>query len=187
MNLLAQLLRGAPTVVDSLVEGREDEVPFEQVVRALEQGEPPRSLYADAARRAAEDPVVGSYIAESFLGALAIEVWERRLAEARPSRSGLPSEWVTFVRGEYSGRGVTLPEDPAPDGRLSFFTRVQDSVRRISIERPGAPDVSASLALEGRCRTAWNGTCEPGSCDCVAYKVVAPDATYCDCAQTTAA
>jgi hypothetical protein len=187
MNQLVQLLRATPTVVDNLVEGGTEEVPFDRLVEILEDGEPPQRIYAEAARRAAADPAVGSYLAESFLGAVEIQDWKDLLERARPPRQGLPNEWVTLARGQSSGRGVTLPEDSSPEGRLSFFTRVADGVRRISIVRPGTPDVSVSLELERKCPRGPRGTCPEGSCDCVKERVHDPDGFDCVCCDDTTA
>ncbi len=187
MNQLVQLLRDAPNLVDDLVEGRDDDVSFGRIVDRLENVGPPRWLSADVAARATADPVVGNYVAEGFLGALDIEIWEVRLAEARPPRPGLPNEWVTFIPGARSGRGLTLPEDSSPEGRVALFTMVSDVVRRISIDRAGAPDASVSLALEPKCPLpTWAG-CAAGQCGCVARRVVAPNGVVCECGDGTAA
>jgi hypothetical protein len=186
MNQLAQLLRSNPSVVDELAGEGAELVSIQRLTDTLQQLPGIAPLDFDVVERASADPVVGPYVAESYLRALPTELWEGRRAQALPSYGfASPSEWVTFVRGAESGRGLSMPQDSSASQRVSLFTRVEGAVRRISIERPGESGASVSIALERRCEDPDGGQCAPGACGCVLQEVADPDGLECRCGDGT--
>ena len=185
MNLLRFVFEANPQAVDAIAEG-EDRVGLRRVLEVL--GELDHDLpFADPERTMPllDMEPLGPLLRESYLSVLNRDLWNRILEGARPADFSREPDWVVFTPGQ-GPMGLTLPEDFSGSQRVSFFTSVDGSTRRISIEYGGgsAEPSGISVALPAACSLPNWARCEPGDgCagTCTLERRFDPDGLICRC------
>lgn len=136
-------------------------VPFVNLAELL----PDDSEAAALVRATRGDLLLEQQLNESYLRVLPQSQWDENLRLAAHSETTMAAEWVTFLPGHNGDLGVSLPDDSSPVRRLSLFSQLGSSVRRMSIERVRGDPWSISLSVSGgHCDLPDRGTCDPGRC-----------------------
>jgi hypothetical protein len=177
MNLLVRLMRDHPEMVDAL--SATEAVRFDRLIGALSVFEDfPLALDEMVARETLAHEPVGPLLEGSYLPVVEGETWRARTQPGTATEPVRANEWVTFAGGQMSPRGVVLPDDNSREWRVSLFARVDDAVRRASIdygivETSGAASVGASVSESRECSLPDRGKCNTGECsgDCELKRV----------------
>jgi hypothetical protein len=169
VNVLLFFLRDHPDATRELVRTGDETVPLGGIVDLISRwGDFPLVLDFDVLERLGAEPL-GEALLSGYLPVVDSEKWGRQVAAAEPDYDDGGAEWVTFVKHPADPRGVSLPGEAGGPMRVSVFTRVGDSVRRVSIdyERPGPP-TSLSISLAAGCSLPDWGECSSSECsgDC---------------------
>lgn len=179
MNVLVSFLRGHPEAVDRLTDG--EQASLEQVVDAKDGFEFPYLLDRDTVDFLTRGRPNGHLLQEAYLPVMERVRWQAQLESAEPA--DLPEsipfamrEHATFAPGQWSTRGVTLPDDDDPANlRLSLFARGPSSLQRVSIEyaRGPGPPTGVSISLARDCSLPDWGECHREECsgDCSLKRV----------------
>jgi hypothetical protein len=169
MNILVMFLRDHPEAVRELVDQGTDTVPLEAVVDLISRrGDFPVALDGELLAQLDAEPLAEAFI-NGYLPVVHGEHWRGQVADAQPPDHQGGAEWVTFVASPGDDRGISLPEESDATVRASVFTRVQDSVRRVSVEYADVRvPTSVALSLGAGCSLPDWGVCSGAEChgDC---------------------
>lgn len=159
MNVLMQAVRERAGALREYAP--DEEVPFWELAQLLADDERVGPLL----RAIDADPFVAGQLDASFAGVVSVEAWdaERASASARLADAEAVGEWVAMVPVPTREYGITLPEDLAPDARVSLFTRTGEVVRRIGVVALPGPRPALEVRLAGgECGRPYRGRCEGG-------------------------
>jgi hypothetical protein len=172
MNVLFPFLSDHPDAANQL--SRTDKtVPFDAVVDLVARRQDfPFNLNPDVAARLRDEEPLGPLLMYGYLRVIEGPRWRALVAGARPDEPSQGVDWVTFVRPPGFHQGIALPDDDEVTQRVSVFTDVGGSVRRVSIDysQPGPPDWSQpgprglSMSLTTECSLPDWGECQSSEC-----------------------
>jgi hypothetical protein len=178
VNILVPFLRDHRQFVDRLIDTDEQVSSFDRVIDATEDVDLPFVLNRDIAADLTRGQPNGHVLRRAYLPIIAHERWLAQVQSADPpsppdENPRAIHEHATFVRGDASTQGVSLPDDDDfAFQRVSLFARGgdTDALQRVNIEYahgPGMP-TGVSISLAHGCSLPDWGRCREKDCsgDC---------------------
>jgi hypothetical protein len=170
MNVLVSFLNGHRDAVDELAQG--DRVSIEQLIDVTAGYQFPFEFNRDVVFTLTQEHPLGYLLPDAYLPVIAPEFWRGQVASAAdssPENPGIIDEWVTYVAGNDSPTGISLPDDnDRARFRVSLFVRKDESVQRLGVDYADRAVVGLSTGRNDGCSLPDWGECNHHECqgDC---------------------